>query len=107
MIRRPPRSTRTDTLFPYTRLFRSPGITGIAAAQSEIVGSRRSHTALYPGRLRGLQAEQPGSKAAIDGRPLGVRAGSPLDRLQRGQVAERERPEIGRASWRERVWPSV
>src|SRR3546814_3163205 len=24
MIRRPPRSTRTDTLFPYTSLFRSP-----------------------------------------------------------------------------------
>src|SRR3546814_3286463 len=32
MIRRPPRSTRTDTLFPYTTLFRSfPGFQGIAA----------------------------------------------------------------------------
>src|SRR3546814_18240478 len=34
MIRRPPRSTRTDTLFPYTTLFRSTrsiGQTGIAA----------------------------------------------------------------------------
>src|SRR3546814_17623112 len=29
MIRRPPRSTRTDTLFPYTTLFRSSG-TGTA-----------------------------------------------------------------------------
>src|SRR3546814_2923032 len=29
MIRRPPRSTRTDTLFPYTTLFRSaPGVCG-------------------------------------------------------------------------------
>src|SRR3546814_5205124 len=27
MIRRPPRSTRTDTLFPYTTLFRSVGFT--------------------------------------------------------------------------------
>src|SRR3546814_15054836 len=27
MIRRPPRSTRTDTLFPYTTLFRSVGAT--------------------------------------------------------------------------------
>src|SRR3546814_2545448 len=27
MIRRPPRSTRTDTLFPYTTLFRSPPYT--------------------------------------------------------------------------------
>src|SRR3546814_14764320 len=29
MIRRPPRSTRTDTLFPYTTLFRSPGERGL------------------------------------------------------------------------------
>src|SRR3546814_15961747 len=28
MIRRPPRSTRTDTLFPYTTLFRSKNGTG-------------------------------------------------------------------------------
>src|SRR3546814_7522204 len=28
MIRRPPRSTRTDTLFPYTTLFRSPASLG-------------------------------------------------------------------------------
>src|SRR3546814_17664246 len=28
MIRRPPRSTRTDTLFPYTTLFRSRGVGG-------------------------------------------------------------------------------
>src|SRR3546814_18791906 len=29
MIRRPPRSTRTDTLFPYTTLFRSGGRGGV------------------------------------------------------------------------------
>src|SRR3546814_9711449 len=34
MIRRPPRSTRTGTLFPYTPLFRSDlGIAGRAAAE--------------------------------------------------------------------------
>src|SRR3546814_10197311 len=36
MIRRPPRSTRTDTLFPYTTLFRScvvgAGLAGLTAA---------------------------------------------------------------------------
>src|SRR3546814_6960834 len=32
MIRRPPRSTRTDTLFPYTTLFRSHGLHGIGLA---------------------------------------------------------------------------
>src|SRR3546814_20634142 len=30
-IRRPPRSTRTDTLFPYTTLFRSPSMTPLFA----------------------------------------------------------------------------
>src|SRR3546814_44299 len=35
MIRRPPRSTRTDTLFPYTTLFRScRGCSGIAPRQA-------------------------------------------------------------------------
>src|SRR3546814_14870779 len=36
MIRRPPRSTRTDTLFPYTTLFRSPdrGRAGVSAGAS-------------------------------------------------------------------------
>src|SRR3546814_7806665 len=33
MIRRPPRSTRTDTLFPYTTLFRSAGDLWPAVAQ--------------------------------------------------------------------------
>src|SRR3546814_19594253 len=31
MIRRPPRSTRTDTLLPYTTLFRSPEMRGAHA----------------------------------------------------------------------------
>src|SRR3546814_8298729 len=31
MLRRPPRSTRTDTLFPYTTLFRSLAHAGVAA----------------------------------------------------------------------------
>src|SRR3546814_4240014 len=35
MIRRPPRSTRTDTLFPYTTLFRSPGVVGEIAIEEQ------------------------------------------------------------------------
>src|SRR3546814_15595182 len=51
MIRRPPRSTRTDTLFPYTTLFRSAGmgswvrlgIVSLAAfLPSEMIGVVRS-----------------------------------------------------------------
>src|SRR3546814_9173917 len=43
MIRRPPRSTRTDTLFPYTTLFRSPN-----AARSGVT----PETSWYPARDR-------------------------------------------------------
>src|SRR3546814_1140837 len=39
MIRRPPRSTRTDTLFPYTTLFRSYPFLLFAYAAREIVAS--------------------------------------------------------------------
>src|SRR3546814_3961416 len=40
MIRRPPRSTRTDTLFPYTTLFRSHGRpTGPGAGQGGIAAA--------------------------------------------------------------------
>src|SRR3546814_7037540 len=35
MSRRPPRSTRTDTLFPYTTLFRSGEQVGVAATPQE------------------------------------------------------------------------
>src|SRR3546814_20816848 len=44
MVRQPPRSKRTDTLFPYTTLFRSPEtIVGFAATEAvaEIVGILR------------------------------------------------------------------
>src|SRR3546814_3847781 len=40
MIRRPPRSTRTDTLFPYTTLFRSLDVEHFAFAEAGL--ARRS-----------------------------------------------------------------
>src|SRR3546814_11262287 len=46
MIRRPPRSTRTDTLFPYTTLFRSQFRRRIACAcitQLRLVAEREQH----------------------------------------------------------------
>src|SRR3546814_15593898 len=42
MIRRPPRSTRTDTLFPYTTLFRSPRDNEIAGTIN--CDGRRTHS---------------------------------------------------------------
>src|SRR3546814_1237972 len=50
MIRRPPRSTRTDTLFPYTTLFRSLPI-GVTVAME---GGLFIVTALLIGRLGAL-----------------------------------------------------
>src|SRR3546814_4875296 len=38
MSRRPPRSTRTDTLFPYTTLFRSQRLMNAAADQAQDLG---------------------------------------------------------------------
>src|SRR3546814_8389450 len=45
MIRRPPRSTRTDTLFPYTTLFRS------VAETAKVCGRIASHSLKRSGRL--------------------------------------------------------
>src|SRR3546814_16579013 len=41
MIRRPPRSTRTDTLFPYTTLFRSPGELDHRVTHPDVAGPRQ------------------------------------------------------------------
>src|SRR3546814_5513854 len=41
MIRRPPRSTRTDTLFPYTTLFRSDRLRGREGCRSRISQTMR------------------------------------------------------------------
>src|SRR3546814_12931822 len=48
MIRRTPRSTRTDTLFPYTTLFRSE-----AADEAHSVGGGAGRCARVGGRGRG------------------------------------------------------
>src|SRR3546814_2036518 len=48
MIRRPPRSTRTDTLFPYTTLFRSRRslLDQVAGEQDAVVGQPHDGVAL-------------------------------------------------------------
>src|SRR3546814_9151310 len=51
MIRRPPRSTRTDTLFPYTTLFRSD-----ASRPADDAGGRRLLFDMGPGRPGGVFA---------------------------------------------------
>src|SRR3546814_12674888 len=62
MIRRPPRSTRTDTLFPYTTLFRSI----VAAVVAERGGLGRF--------LAAVSGRQPGEGAAAGDRQWCVHA---------------------------------
>src|SRR3546814_13194243 len=59
MIRRPPRSTRTDTLFPYTTLFRSAGTVGGVLQRGGVGGGRHPSrvAARYAGHGRGRSEE--------------------------------------------------
>src|SRR3546814_19786856 len=52
MIRRPPRSTRTDTLFPYTTLIRSSTAHGYGGVDAWLLG-RRALRAHVDGAHRG------------------------------------------------------
>src|SRR3546814_10232975 len=53
MIRRPPRSTRTDTLFPYTTLFRSRGVGDRPPlSQAAAPGGRLQHRHDRPARAQ-------------------------------------------------------
>src|SRR3546814_20160602 len=103
MIRRPPRSTRTDTLFPYTTLFRSAGELAAEAAPAGFgylaaripegrAGSRSEHRrglAAHDDHVGGTSFEQadaddPGDlvELAFDHQRLGdgqaVHAGAPV-----------------------------
>src|SRR3546814_15556012 len=51
MIRRPPRSTRTDTLFPYTTLFRSV-VAAIDAVAHRFAEFRRDDAVVFDGQIR-------------------------------------------------------
>src|SRR3546814_13350207 len=65
MIRRPPRSTRTDTLFPYTTLFRSD----ISAAVTKMMLNDYSQLPVMNGRdVRGVVTWATiGSRAVLKG----------------------------------------
>src|SRR3546814_11973264 len=58
MIRRPPRSTRTDTLFPYTTLFRSHMLEALTA---------REGTPLYVYSAVAIRSRLPGLLDAMQG----------------------------------------
>src|SRR3546814_20192409 len=88
MIRRPPRSTRTDTLFPDTTLFRS-----LRQAQGEriIFNARRLSddiTSVWTTKMRRRRA---GSEAQDEAKPDAVK---PFGRGQATRVQGVERPIV-------------
>src|SRR3546814_14630484 len=67
MIRRPPRSTRTDTLFPYTTLFRSGELVeGDDAVGLRVVDLRHLSRRLQALVVRVPVMQRPGRAAAED-----------------------------------------
>src|SRR3546814_12424907 len=102
MIRRPPRSTRTDTLFPYTTLFRSKR--GFLRQSLWLIMNTFAYNAISAGRLvkRDVGMAADGFRAAR----YGLQALKPRPRPTAADLAAM-REEIGRASCRERVCPYV
>src|SRR3546814_16576304 len=104
MIRRPPRSTRTDTLFPYTTLFRSGGGDRIAITKADV--SNESDVARYAEATVGAlgRIDVFFNNAGIEGKvaPLEEQDISMFDKVIAINVRE-----IGRASCRESVWQYV
>src|SRR3546814_11419296 len=64
MIRRPPRSTRTDTLFPYTTLFRSyrHGAFAGTYAVSRYPDAARCHGGIFAARAGGQRFHHHGDR---------------------------------------------
>src|SRR3546814_13757708 len=81
MIRRPPRSTRTDTLFPYTTLFRSR----VARAQPDLWPARQSGTR---DRYRSVRRRSLSDRGRIDQAPRR----QPVGDARGGEDADRQRP---------------
>src|SRR3546814_1899943 len=97
MIRRPPRSTRTDTLFPYTTLFRSPRPDG--ADRLPVPGDavlRCPADDLAPAGRRASGERQAGAPAeAADGSDADLPGAAHQHPCQGAQ--DLSLPEIGRA----------
>src|SRR3546814_14956079 len=108
MIRRPPGSTRTDTLFPYTTLFRSPYARLFDWAEGRGARPTPADVPVF----RPFMLAHPLGQARVDLADYAAEWKWDGIRVQLVHVAGETRlysragDEIGRASWRERVCPS-
>src|SRR3546814_18351871 len=110
MIRRPPRSTRTDTLFPYPTLFRSIGLLAavIDPRGEPLQLAERARPGDEAAREPGprIEREQRCAVAELERDP-GVLQHRRHRAIEPGQPRDRIGHQIGRASVRERVCKSV
>src|SRR3546814_12258061 len=67
MIRRPPRSTRTDTLFPYTTLFRSTSLLGNEMTEAALIERIAARGDGVTGDGRHVAGGVPGDRVRDDG----------------------------------------
>src|SRR3546814_19717403 len=87
MIRRPPRSTRTATLFPYTTLFRPP----VGQAPYQCGGSARKEATVFQGSRTTTMKRVPGSRAKSGAAPAAAQELS-LTIVFRGRNACAQQP---------------
>src|SRR3546814_19685805 len=85
MILRPPRSTRTDTLFPYTTLVRNMSIEG--GARSGLVAPDEKTYAYLKGRKRAPKGEL-WDQAVAWWRTLATDAGAAYDKVVKLDAAD-------------------
>src|SRR3546814_19517673 len=79
MIRRPPRATRTDTLFPYPTLFRSARPVGTPSQPPPAVAGGGAKSSRLPPLLQTAQ-ESPGQRSAPPvAEPAAVLQRQPVD----------------------------
>src|SRR3546814_13721536 len=107
MIRRPPRSTRTDTLFPYTTLFRSPyvqpALPGVVVTPRPGVATRVLLPMAAAGEGEGVLRRDGGNPTA----GLRVELVHAEGRVRAATLTEFDGCQIGKASCMERVWQYV
>src|SRR3546814_11814073 len=94
MIRRPPRSTRTDTPFPYTTLFRSEAIDSMIASIAPL-SKRRGDMADLAYDKAGWRRQEPANQRAYL-MCTGTYSGALVIDEQRRHIAYLEPAEWGR-----------